>query len=66
MQITVNGKKEKISENISLEAFMDSKKIKKDAVVAELNEKIIKKSAWKKTVLKENDVLEIIVFVGGG
>ncbi|TCS81392.1 thiamine biosynthesis protein ThiS [Pectinatus cerevisiiphilus] len=34
--------------------------------VAELNEQIIAKEVWPKTALKENDMLEIVTFMGGG
>lgn len=35
-------------------------------IVVELNDKILPKSCYEQTVLKDGDVLEIVSFVGGG
>ena len=35
-------------------------------VAIELNKKILEKSNYKKTILKNNDNVEIVHFIGGG
>lgn len=66
MLITVNGKPENIPEPTSLADFLSAKGIYADGVVIELNQDILEKSAFTEILLKENDKLEILRFVGGG
>ncbi|MDQ0203537.1 sulfur carrier protein ThiS [Pectinatus haikarae] len=66
VQIVINGKKRQLAENISLQTVMDENLAAGGRAVAELNERIIDKQAWNETMLKENDVLEIVAFMGGG
>ena len=66
MTILVNGKTEQIEEKASLLDFLISKSLDPEKVVVELNLDIIDKQNLKDTLLKENDSLEILRFVGGG
>ena len=66
MVIVVNGKTEQIEEEASLLDFLGSKSLDPEKVVVELNLDIIAKENLKDTLLKENDNLEILRFVGGG
>lgn len=66
MNITVNGKKEKIEKDISLLRFLQQKGIDLDTVVVEYNYEVVKKEEWDGIILKENDNLEVLRFVGGG
>ena len=66
MNITVNGKKEKIEKDISLLRFLQQKGIDPDTVVVEYNYEVVKKEEWDGIILKENDNLEVLRFVGGG
>ena len=63
--ITVNGKNEE-TEKINLLEYLLSKNIDKDKIVVELNGRIIKKEELENTIIKENDKIEIIRFIGGG
>jgi sulfur carrier protein len=64
--IKVNGQEEEIYEGVSIKEFIISKGFKPDNVVVELNREIIKSDVWDDVTLKENDVLEVLRFVGGG
>lgn len=66
LNITVNGKKEKIEKDISLLRFLQQKGIDLDTVVVEYNYEVVKKEEWDGIILKENDNLEVLRFVGGG
>ncbi|WP_132547248.1 sulfur carrier protein ThiS [Pectinatus cerevisiiphilus] len=66
MQIFINGKKTQLEEGTSLQSVMEKKAMSGGRAVAELNEQIIAKEVWPKTALKENDMLEIVTFMGGG
>ncbi len=66
MEITVNGKKEVLEKEMNIIGFLDFKGIKPNTVVIEYNYDIVKKEEWGNIVLKENDKLEVLRFVGGG
>ncbi|MCL4377019.1 MAG: sulfur carrier protein ThiS [Actinobacteria bacterium] len=66
MQITLNGKSIETVEGINFIDFITLKGLKPDSIVIEYNFKIVMKENWNKIILKENDNLEIIRFVGGG
>lgn len=66
MNITVNGKSEKLKSQMNIWEFLVSKGIDPDTVVVEHNYDIVKTEQWKGIALKENDNLEVLKFVGGG
>ncbi len=66
MTITVNGKKEDIKEKSNILDFLVQKNLDPDKVVVEHNLNIINKETLKDIILKENDTLEVLRFVGGG
>jgi len=66
MIICVNGKQEELKEPVSLQEFLLLKKIEPSHVVVELNRNIISKDKFSDIKIKNNDVLEILRFVGGG
>jgi sulfur carrier protein len=68
MQIIVNGiEKEFDSEIISVSDFLELESlIKTDGIAIAINQNVIPKSEWKKTLLKKNDQLLIIKATQGG
>jgi len=66
LKITVNGKEEVVRKGVTIAELIALKKIDPDTVIVEYNHDFIKKKAWGGIVLKENDSLEILRFVGGG
>jgi len=64
--ITVNGKVYDIREGTSLLTLLENLDIDPGRVAVEHNMEIVNKRNFNDTVLKENDTLEIITFVGGG
>ena len=66
MKITLNGREEISSRGMTLADLISSKGINPETVIVEYNCQLIKKEAWGGIVLKENDRLEILRFVGGG
>ena len=63
--ITFNGKKRTINEDINIATFIADNNYKPEHVV-ELNEEIIPKEKYEQIVLKQNDTLEVLSFMGGG
>ena len=66
IKIKVNGKKMLFDENIMAIDLIKKLKIPLNKVAIELNKKIIDKKKIKKIRLNNNDVLEIVHFIGGG
>lgn len=66
MKIKVNGKEYEFEEGLNVNELLDRLKIKKDWIVVEHNVKIITREQHEETILKDNDSVEIVGFVGGG
>ena len=61
----VNGKK-KNYEGFSVSEMIKDLELDADKIVVELNLEILPKDEYDKTILKEDDKIEIVAFVGGG
>lgn len=67
MNVFINGENIVLQEvPLSVSEYCTKHQINTERIVIELNEEILKKELYEKTMLKENDVLEIITFVAGG
>ena len=66
MQITLNGEKREVPDNVSVNGLLGFLAIQHQRVAVELNEMIVKKDRYAETVIKEGDSLEVVAFMGGG
>jgi sulfur carrier protein len=66
IQIRVNGKVKSISDNYNMLDLVKNLKIPMKKVAIELNQEIINKKNIGKIILKKNDKIEIVHFIGGG
>lgn len=66
MVIKVNGKNVELEKEISIMEYVLLKNLKPDTIVIEHNLEIVKKEDWENIILKEDDTLEVLRFVGGG
>ncbi len=67
MNIKINGETKELNDNINIADLLKSYNIKNmNAVVVELNGKIIESSCYEGTLINDNDMLEVVSFVGGG
>ncbi len=67
MDIKVNGKAFSIDEGSDVAKMLTLYGVEDSTYTAiEYNGNILKKKLWGTTILKENDELEIVSFVGGG
>ena len=64
--IILNGKEKEFEGEVTVEDFISQLNYKKEQVAVELNEKIIPKADYSKTVVKDGDVIEVLSFMGGG
>ena len=66
MKVRVNGEEVLLTKETSMAAIIAQRKINPQAVVVEYNGVILTREKFDLVVLKENDMLEIVSFVGGG
>lgn len=66
MTVRVNGSNQEVPEAATLQAVLERLRLKQDSVAVELNERVVDRSAYPNVRLRQNDVLEIVHFVGGG
>lgn len=65
MRVRINGTEENVSA-ANLAELVDELELPKQSLVVEHNETIVRQEQWAQTPLRENDVLELLSFVGGG
>ena len=66
MKIIVNGREEILEGVTTIAGLIALKELNPNAVIVEHNYNLVKKENWSDRVIKENDRLEILRFVGGG
>ena len=66
IKIKINGKIKTIIDKLTLYELINDLKIPITKVAIELNKEIINKKEIRKIKLKNNDVIEIVHFIGGG
>ncbi|MEN4045371.1 sulfur carrier protein ThiS [Sulfurimonas sp. NWX367] len=66
MKIIVNGNSKVFKEDITLLEILKELDLVDKVMAAAVNMEIVKQNDWDKKVLKDNDKLELLDFVGGG
>jgi len=68
MKLIINGKEENIAENeLSLSKLLTLKDVKFPQMVSvQLNGEFVKTDFYESKILKENDNVEFLYFMGGG
>jgi thiamine biosynthesis protein ThiS len=66
IEIKVNGKFKYVNENYKISDLVKDLKIPLKKVAIELNQEIMDKKNISKIILKKNDKIEIVHFIGGG
>ena len=65
-KIQLNGKKVVIKSNFSILDLLKKYKLTNKKVAIEHNGIIVPKVSYKKKFLKNNDIIEVVTFIGGG
>jgi len=65
-KIQLNGSFYEIKSGSSLDELLNKLKIKKNKVAVEINGVIIERNKYFNLMLKQNDKVEIVHFIGGG
>ena len=66
MRVHVNGESKELVEGLSLTDLVNQLDLPIQRIAVELNKAVVRRSAWDQTVLKDDDRIEIVHFVGGG
>lgn len=64
--IFVNGKAAELPAGLTIAGLVGQRGLNPDTVIIEYNYQLVEKETWSGIVLKENDRLEVLRFVGGG
>ena len=66
MKLRINGEDREVVDNLSLNELVTQLDLTPERIAIELNQNVVRRTQWPSTVLKENDRVEIVHFVGGG
>jgi thiamine biosynthesis protein ThiS len=66
ISIIVNGEAMVIEQNLTVKELVVQQQLIPERVAIEYNRLILARSRWSDTILKSEDQLEIVHFVGGG
>lgn len=66
MTIHLNGERYEVPEPLTVDALLAHLEIDARRVAVEVNECVVKKSAYADTLVREGDAVEVVNFVGGG
>ncbi len=67
MKLSVNGKEDNFSDNLTVSELLVEQKVKMPEMVSvELNGQILKRAEFENTILSEGDKVEFLYFMGGG
>ncbi len=66
MTIELNGDAFQIEQGLDLQALLESLDLRLRRVAVEINQEVVPKAEYGRTVLSAGDKVEIISFVGGG
>jgi thiamine biosynthesis protein ThiS len=66
LRVYVNGEARELSERISLAELITQLDLPAARIAVELNLAVVRRNDWSTTVLRDDDRIEIVHFVGGG
>ena len=66
IKIKINGSFKFVKDNTNLSDLLKTLKIPLKKVAIELNQEILNKKKLNKQILRNNDKIEIVHFIGGG
>lgn len=66
MKITLNGEIKELESEVTLDRLLELFSLPSQRVAVELNREVVRKQSWGATMIRENDRVEVVHFVGGG
>ena len=66
MRIHVNGESHEVADQLSLQDLVNFLNLAPKRLAIELNQNVVRRGDWPTMILREDDRVEIVHFVGGG
>ena len=66
MNITVNGENKELEKPVSLDRLLELFSLPSQRIAVELNREVVRRKDWENVIVKDDDRIEIVHFVGGG
>ena len=66
MQVTINGEAKNINGELSIRDLLKELQVEEKIVALSVNANLVKRDTWDSTLIKENDKIELLQFMGGG
>lgn len=66
LRIQVNGESREVEDNSSLQDLIAILNLQAERLAIEVNDNVVRRLDWEVTVLRRDDKVEIVHFVGGG
>ena len=66
MKVIINGQDKILEDDLSLQEIIQNLNIEDKVMACAVNMDIVKKESWSSYILKDNDTIELLNFVGGG
>ena len=66
ISVQINGVEKVFATEVNLEWVIDSLSLQNRKIAVEINQQIIPRSEYTKTLIKSGDSIEIVAAVGGG
>ena len=66
MQVTINGEARNLNGQLSIRDLLKELQVEEKVVALSINASLVKRDTWDSTLIKENDKIELLQFMGGG
>tara|TARA_B100000941_G_C28010045_1_gene304871 strand:+ start:250 stop:468 length:219 start_codon:yes stop_codon:yes gene_type:complete len=66
IEIQLNGKPHQLKKSVNISNLLKTLQISEKKVAVEINGIVISKDIYKKHIINNKDVVEIVTFIGGG
>jgi thiamine biosynthesis protein ThiS len=66
LHVQVNGKEQELTDGASLADLVAQLSLPPERIAIELNRSVARRQEWATTILKDDDRVEVVHFVGGG
>jgi thiamine biosynthesis protein ThiS len=66
MKIRINGQDRDVEDGMTVKGLLVALDIKPQGIAIDINKEIVPKSRLEETLIKEDDVIEIVRMTGGG
>lgn len=66
IKILINGETKEIPAEINLKNLLEFLSLPNERIAVELNREVVRKKDWENILVKNDDKIEIVHFVGGG